>query len=265
MLLYIIDGYNKSLHLHTCIVVFLTPHPLYRQAAICAKSAGTCLEASTNHVLHVFYWERGTEGRRGRRKVRERNRQRKGGGKGGLSEACVRGVPCWCQFHSSSSMLRSFSHPQRDQLVLRERERERDGEREEEIRVIEIIERQVQVWDEIEKRKTSDRFVNIAFHAAVVFNYMPRRAWEFCMCSISIPPNNRALSQYLVLCPLWHFYLVCGLRCGESWNGESLIVHNVRLRSQNPGEASQHLFRRRWLSLQDHFYIILPPQRQFSF
>lgn len=42
------------------------------------------------------------------------NRQRKGGEKEGLSEACVRGMPCMCQFHSPSSMLRSFSPPQRE-------------------------------------------------------------------------------------------------------------------------------------------------------
>lgn len=42
------------------------------------------------------------------------NRQRKGREKVDLSEACVRGIPCWCQFHFSSSMLRSFSLPQRE-------------------------------------------------------------------------------------------------------------------------------------------------------
>lgn len=47
-------------------------------------------------------------------------------------------------------MLRSFSLPQKDQLVQRE------GERKEEIRVIEIIERQVRVYDEIEKWKQSE-------------------------------------------------------------------------------------------------------------
>lgn len=74
----------------------------------CAKSMDTCLEASTTYVPHVLYWEREE------RKVGEGNRQRKGVEKGDLSEAYVRGIPCWCQFHSSSSMLRSFSLPQRE-------------------------------------------------------------------------------------------------------------------------------------------------------
>lgn len=42
----------------------------------------------------------------------EENRQ-KVEKKGELSEARVRGIACWCQFHSSSSMLRSFSLPER--------------------------------------------------------------------------------------------------------------------------------------------------------
>ncbi len=49
-------------------------------------------------------------------KVAEAYRQRKGAEKGDLSEACVRGIPCWCQFHSSSSMLRSSSLPQRENI-----------------------------------------------------------------------------------------------------------------------------------------------------
>lgn len=126
------------------------------------------------------WWERGT---------RKRN--------GDLSEACVRAIPCWCQFHSSSSMLRSFSLPQRENTPAGpERVRGRAREEGEEIRVIEIIGRQVQVQEEIEKQKQSERFVNITLHAPVMSNYIP-----FCTCSISIPPNNRA-SQYLFLCPL---------------------------------------------------------------
>lgn len=67
--------------------------------------------------------------------------------------------------------------------------------------MIEIIERQVELQEETEKQKQSDRFVNITLHAAVMSNYVIHRA-ELRMCSISIHPNNTAFSQYLFLCPL---------------------------------------------------------------
>lgn len=67
--------------------------------------------------------------------------------------------------------------------------------------MIEMIERQVELQEETEKPKQSDRFVNITLHEAVMSNYVVHRA-EFCMCSTSIQPNDRALSQYLLLCPL---------------------------------------------------------------
>lgn len=65
---------------------------------------------------------------------------------GALSEACVRAIPCWCQFHSSSSMLRSFYLPRREnthQLALRECGREVGvGGGGGQIRVIEVIGRE---------------------------------------------------------------------------------------------------------------------------
>lgn len=175
MPVYIIDRYNKSLHLHTCKVVFLTPiystdrqpYVLRAEAHASGHPLSMCFTCSTGREVH---WGRGGK------KVREGDRQRKGGEKGDLSEACVRGIPCWCQFHSSSSMLRSFSLPQRDQLVLRERAggRGRDKSNRNNREASAGIR-----WD----RKTEGEwYVNIAFHAAVVSNYM--RA-EFCMCSIS--------------------------------------------------------------------------------
>lgn len=77
------------------------------------------------------------------------------------------GIPCWCQFHSSSSMLRSFALPQRGRKTKkaaagpqRERGRQKERDRERERRgVKEIIE--VQVQDKIEKKEQSDRFANI--------------------------------------------------------------------------------------------------------
>lgn len=63
-------------------------------------------------------------------KVGEEKRQRKGGEQGELSEACVKGIPCWCQFHSSSSMLRSFSLSLRENTPAGpQRETDRGGEK----------------------------------------------------------------------------------------------------------------------------------------
>lgn len=62
------------------------PHPLRRQAAICAKSIGTCLEASpypcASRVLLGDRKKGGEGGRRAKTKKRWKN--------GDLSEACVR-------------------------------------------------------------------------------------------------------------------------------------------------------------------------------
>jgi len=51
-----------------------------------------------------------------RRQFKRETDKEKVGKKGDLSEACVRGIPCWCQFHFSSSMLRSTSLPQRENI-----------------------------------------------------------------------------------------------------------------------------------------------------
>lgn len=228
MPLYIIDRYNKSLHLHTCIVVFLTPiHCSDRQPYVLRAEAN----ASRHPPPMCFTCSTGRERYRWRRRW-EREKRKGGEKKGDLSEACVRGIPCWCQFHSSSSMLRSFSLPQRDQLVLWERERE--GE----IRVVEIIERQVQVEDEIEKRKKSDGFANIAFHAAVMSNYMPRKRRVLYVQHFHSTKQQSSFSIVALVSPVT-FYLVCSLQCTASWNGESLIVHNIKLRAHlnTPGSA----------------------------
>ena len=53
------------------------PHLLHRQAAICAKSTGTCLEASPTHVLHVYYWGIGRKEKEGGRGAKTKKRWRK--------------------------------------------------------------------------------------------------------------------------------------------------------------------------------------------
>lgn len=58
--------------------------------------------------------------------------------------------------------VKKFLSPSEEKHTRWPLERGRGREREKEIRVIEIIERGVQVQDEIENQKRSDRFVNIS-------------------------------------------------------------------------------------------------------